>query len=215
MLFTSNRGDILNTTSTNPTVFVVDDEPGMRKSLDRLLRSAGLQAECFGNAETFLREYDPCRPGCLILDVCMDHMTGLELQKELNARRILLPTIVISGYADVPNVVKAVKGGAVDFLEKPFNDELLLERVQQAIRLDQRQRMEAVRASATEARMRSLTPRETQVMELLVAGRRTKQIAHDLSISPKTADIHRAHVLEKMKVDTVVDLVRLVHDLPD
>ena len=196
-------------------MFVVDDEPGMRKSLDRLLRSAGLEAECYASAEAFLREYDPHRAGCLILDVCMEHMTGLELQKELNARRVTLPIIVISGYADVPNVVTAVKGGAVDFLEKPFNDELLLERVQQAIRLDHRQRMEAVRASATAERLQSLTPRETQVMELLVAGRRTKQIAHDLNISPKTADIHRAHVLEKMKVDTVVDLVRLVHDLPD
>jgi len=206
---------IVKSTMTKPTVFVVDDDDGMRKSLGRLLKSAGFHEECYGSAEEFLDQHDPSRPGCLVLDVCMDEMTGLELQEELNNRAVTMPIIIISGYADVPNVVTAVKGGAVDFLEKPFNDELLLERVQQAIELDDRRREQAQRTAETAARLETLTPRETQVMKLLVGGRRTKQIAYDLNISPKTADIHRAHVLEKMQVDTVVDLVRLVHDLQD
>ena len=194
-------------------VVLVDDDDALRGALTELLKRAGHQVSSCADGATGLKAVDEA--DLLVTDLRMPGFDGLSLLREARLRRPTLQVIVMTGYADVPNVVTAVKGGAVDFLEKPFNDELLLERVRQAIRLDQRQRMEAVRANVTAELLQSLTPRETQVMELLVAGRRTKQIAHDLNISPKTADIHRAHVLEKMKVDTVVDLVRLVHDLPD
>ncbi len=208
-------GETVSETNPTPTVFVVDDDPSMRKSLGRLLRSAGFAEESFGSAEEFLNSYDPQRPGCLILDVCMEEMTGLQLQAKLNEQGIFLPIIVISGFGEVENVVTAVKGGAIDFLEKPFDDDLLMTRVRQALEVDQHRRVEAERAEHIKSLINTLTPREKQVMELLVQGRRTKQIAYDLHISPKTADIHRAHVLEKMQADTVVDLVRLVHDLSD
>lgn len=196
---------------TDASVLVIDDEPRMRSSLSRLLRSAGLRAETYGSAEEFLENYRPPARGCLIVDACLEPMSGLELQEQLRAREVPLPIIFISGYAEVPLVVQAMKAGAINFLEKPFDDDSLLRSVAQAIeRHDEIKREHAWRNRAAE-RLQTLTPREREIMDLLVSGNHTKMISKKLGISPKTVDIHRAKVLEKMQVDGVVNLVNLIH----
>ena len=192
-----------------PTVFVVDDDPAMRESLRWLLQSVGLAVETHAGAAAFLSSYDPSRSGCLVLDMRMPGMSGLNLQDELIARRITLPIIIITGYAEVPTAVRALKRGAVDFIEKPFSDELLLDRIRQAIETDRQTRdAEAQRAEVT-VRFAQLTPREREVMELVIAGKANKVIAAELGLSPKTVEVHRANVMRKMAVDSVAELVRL------
>jgi FixJ family two-component response regulator len=198
-----------------PTVFVVDDDPAMRDSLCWLLQSVDLHVETYPSADAFLAAYDVGRPGCLVLDVRMPGMSGLNLQDELRARHIRLPIIMLSGHAEVPTAVRALKAGAIDFMEKPFSDELLLDRIRHAIDLDREQRDAEARRSAVAERYALLTPREREVMELVTAGKANKVIAAELGLSPKTVEVHRAAVMDKMQADSVPDLVRMRLALAD
>jgi RNA polymerase sigma factor (sigma-70 family) len=191
------------------TVFVVDDDPAMRNSLRWLIESVGLAVAAYATADEFLERYDPARPGCLVLDVRMPGMSGLDLQDELTRRRITIPTIVITGHAEVAMAVRAVKAGAVDFIPKPFSDQLLLDRIRQALEQDRRDREARAFETDVARRVSNLTPREREVMERIVAGKANKEVAAELGLSPKTVEVHRAHVMEKMQVASLADLVRM------
>jgi FixJ family two-component response regulator len=191
------------------TVHVVDDEPDMRQALTRLFRSVGMNVVTYGLAREFLEAYRPGTAGCLVLDVLMPGMTGLELQRELNARRIALPVVFLSGAAHVSIAVEAMRAGATDFLEKPFDNEMLVARTRRAIALGEELRRVESRRGELEARVASLTPREQDVMRLMTDGRPTKLIADALSLSPRTVEIHRARIMEKMQAETLADLVKM------
>jgi two-component system, LuxR family, response regulator FixJ len=194
--------------SDGPTVFVVDDDKDMLNSVAVLLRSVNIAARTFNNAQDFLTFYEPEYSGCLVLDVRMPGMSGLELQSVLTARRIELPVIFITGYGDVPTAVRALKQGALDFLEKPFNCQVLLEIVQQALALDARRRLLRIEQAHRAKRFEVLTERERQVMELIVAGNANKVIAVKLGLSQKTVEFHRAKVMEKTRATSTAELVR-------
>jgi len=195
--------------TSSPVVFVVDDDPAMRDSLRWLIESTGVRVETYADAQTFLAAIRSDVPGCLVLDVRMPGMSGLDLQAELAARGIALPTIVITGHAEVPMAVRAVKAGAIDFIEKPFSDQLLLDRVRQGIELDRQERESRAQRTEVARRLGSLTHREREVLDLVVAGKANKEIASALRLSPKTVEVHRAHVMEKMEASSVAELVRL------
>ena len=192
-----------------PTVFVVDDDRAMRESLSWLLDSVGLRVRSYANAGDFLAEHDPAQPGCLVLDVRMPGMSGLDLQAELARRGVELPTIVITGHAEVSMAVRAVKAGAIDFIEKPFSDQLLLDRVRQALEIDLEAREVRRRHEDARRRLATLTAREREVLNLVVAGKANKEIASALGVSPKTVEVHRAHVMSKMCVDSLAELIRV------
>jgi two-component system response regulator FixJ len=192
-----------------PTVFVVDDDRAMRDSLRWLLESVGLTVRTYSTAADFLREYEPAQPGCLVLDVRMPGMSGLDLQAELVRRGAGLPTIVVTGHAEVPMAVRAVKAGAVDFIEKPFSDQLLLDRVRQALEIDRLEREVRHRREEARRRLESLSAREREVLGLVAAGKANKEIAASLGLSPKTVEVHRAHVMSKMAVDSLAELIRV------
>ncbi|MEJ2425502.1 MAG: response regulator transcription factor [Candidatus Thiodiazotropha sp.] len=195
--------------SSRPTVFVVDDDQAMRNSLKWLIESVSMQVETFESANAFIQSYYPGRSGCLLLDVRMPGMSGLELQEYLLVNQIAIPVIIITGHGDVPMAVRAMKAGAVDFIEKPFNDELLLESIRQAMALDARQRdMQAQRAEIA-TRLARLTPREHEVMVMVTNGQANKEIANTLGVSSKTVEAHRARVMEKMEADSLAELVRM------
>lgn len=195
--------------STQETVFIVDDDAAVRDSLRALLESAGFRVEDFGAAAAFLASAAPERPGCLVVDIRMPDMDGLELQEELVRRRTGLPVIVMTGHADVPLAVRAMKAGAIDFIEKPFEDEVLLENVGRALEASRQRRDYAAATEAAKRRIAGLTQREREVLEHLVAGKANKMIAHDLDISPRTVEVHRANLMEKMQARTLSDLVRM------
>jgi two-component system, LuxR family, response regulator FixJ len=192
-----------------PIVFVVDDDRAMRESLRWLLESVGLTVRTYSTAADFLREYEPSQPGCLVLDVRMPGMSGLDLQADLVRRGAGLPTIVVTGHAEVPMAVRAVKAGAVDFIEKPFSDQLLLDRVRQALEIDRLEREVRRRREEARRRLESLTTREREVLALVAAGKANKEIAADLGLSPKTVEVHRSHVMSKMAVDSLAELIRV------
>ena len=192
-----------------PTVFVVEDDEQIRHALHQLIESIYLQVESYASAEAFLDAYEPDRPGCLVLDLRMPGMGGLALQDELLRRDILLPVIIVTGFADVPTTVRAMTAGALVVLEKPFNDLALLEYIQKAIDKDAKQRRRRLQRATAEERLGSLTPREMQVFELLAAGKSTKQIALQLAISRKTVHIHRSNLMDKLHAESVADIVRL------
>jgi len=191
------------------TVFIIDDDEAVRDSLSWLVKSTGLQAETFASADDFLQGYGEDRPGCLILDIRMPGMNGLELQSVLRERDFRLPIIIISGHADVPMAVRALKAGAFDFIEKPFNDELLLDLVQRALEKDAKERENMAETDELRARMASLTPREKEVLELVVAGAANKQISSELGVSLKTVEAHRARVMDKLRAESLSHLVRM------
>jgi RNA polymerase sigma factor (sigma-70 family) len=191
-------------------VIVVDDDPAMRESLSWLLRSAGLSVETFESAEHFLDGCDTTRPGCLLLDLKLPGKSGLDVQHELGIRAVTVPIIFLTGYAEVPTAVRALKTGAFDFLEKPFSDEALLDCVRRAIELDQRNRQKEEQISSVTRRLSRLSPREREVMELMIAGKPTKAIAAELGLSPKTVEVHRGRVMRKMEVRSLPNLVRQV-----
>jgi len=193
----------------SPVVFVVDDDEAICESLRLLIGDIGLEVRTFTSAREFLEKYDSSRPGCLVLDVRMSGMSGLELQSRLRELGNHIPTIIITGHGDVPMAVEAMKAGAMDFVEKPFRDQVLLDGIQKAIDLDQRIRRQHRERQDVQARMQLLTQREKEVMERLVAGKSNKNIAFDLGISQKTVDFHRANILDKIGVSSVVELVRL------
>jgi len=191
-------------------VFVVDDDKAMRKSLTRLLDSVGLNVETFDSAEAFLADCDPSRHGCLILDIRMPGISGLELQKKLAADGVSLPVIIMSAHGDVEKAVSAIKCGAVDFIKKPYKGKLLLARIREALALDARLRSAEAERAEIEARLDRLTPREREVSALLVTGKHAKQIALVLGLSRKTVDVHRAHIMTKMQADSLVELARMM-----
>ena len=191
------------------TVFLVDDDAAVRDALSQLLRMNALNVRAFGSAEDFLADCDPAHPGCLVLDVRLPGASGPELQKRLAERGARWPIIFLTGYGDVPTTVAALKGGAVDFLEKPAPEGALLERVRAALDLDQMQReAEAIRGKARE-RVEQLTPREQEVMALVATGISNKDIARRLKISHRTVETHRARVMRKMGAASLLDLVKI------
>ena len=192
------------------TVFVVDDDKAVRKGLRILMKSVGLAVETFASAREFLDAYDPDRPGCLVLDVRMPGMSGLELQARLAEQAIEIPIIFLSAHGDVPMAVRAVKMGALDFIEKPFRHQVLLDLIQQAIEKDAQDRREREKQQSVHMRLELLTERERQVLDLVVAGEPNKAIADDLGISEKTVEFHRSNVMKKMGVYSLPDLVRAV-----
>ncbi len=192
------------------TVFVVDDDEAMRNSLAWLIESEGLRVETFESAQSFLAACYPGRGGCLLLDVRMPGMSGLELQEHLRHRQIRLPVIIITGHGDVPMAVRAMKAGAVDFIEKPFDDETLLATIQRALELDAYQRSQQAGRAEIAARLAQLTPREHEVMLMVTDGMSNKEIANELSVSAKTVEAHRARVMEKMEARSLAELVRMV-----
>jgi FixJ family two-component response regulator len=197
------------------TVFIVDDDQEVRQALALLMESVGLHVETFESGNDFLRQFDPARPGCMILDVRMPGMSGLELQARLAAEAIHPPVIIITGHGDVPMAVRAVQAGAVDFIEKPFNDQALLDSVHRALDLDARKRGRASKLAEIRSRLETLTPREQEVMKLVVAGKRNKVIALELSVSQSTVEAHRARVMEKMEARSLSDLMRMVLSVED
>ena len=192
------------------TVFVVDDDRAVRESLALLVQSVGLEVETFAGAGEFLDAYRPDRRGCLITDIRMPGMSGLELQERLTEDGYHIPVIVLTGFGDVPAAVRALKGGAVDFVEKPFNPQALLDLVQQALVRDTELREQAAREADLAERMALLTPREREIMALVVAGKANKVIAIDLSISERTVELHRGRIMKKMQARSVAELMRSV-----
>jgi two-component system, LuxR family, response regulator FixJ len=196
-----------------PTVYIVDDDDAIRNSLRLLLKSVGLTAATVASAQEFLTSYDPQQPGCLILDVRMPGMSGLELQQQLNLRGAIIPVIFITGHGDVPMAVEAMQQGAFDFLQKPFRDQDLIERIQRALAKDQTGRAELRERARIKERLESLTAREREVLELVTSGKPNKIMAADLGVSQRTVEIHRARVMEKMGASSLAQLVRMVLDL--
>ncbi len=192
-----------------PTVFIVDDDPAMRDSLGFLIGSVGRRVETYASAESFLEAYDNERPGCIVLDVRMPGLSGLELMEKLGHDRFAPPVVLITGHGDIPMAVRALKAGAFDFIEKPFSDQVLLERIQQALQEDNVDRAAERDRADIERRASRLTARETQVFELVVAGKPNKVVATDLGLSQKTVEVHRAHVMEKMRAESFADLVKM------
>lgn len=195
---------------TVPTVFVVDDNPSVRTSIQALVEAAGLPVETYASALEFLAAYDPGRPGCLVLDVRLRGESGLDLQDELRKRDAILPIIIITGYADVRGAVRAFKGGAVDFLRKPVAPKTLIGQIRAAIEGDRRTREAAAQRDTVTDHVGQLTPRERQVMELLAVGRSSKEIATALALSARTVEGHRRNVLRKMHVESAVQLARVI-----
>ena len=194
---------------SNATVFVVDDDAAVRRSLERLIRTVGLDVETFPTAQEFLERGPLDGPGCLVLDVRMPGLSGLDLQAKLTDAGFRIPVVIMTGHGTIPMSVRAMKAGAVDFLQKPFDEQVLLDAVNQALERDREtrkteaQRLEALR------RMEALTPREREVFELVVRGLLNKQIAAELGAAEKTIKVHRARVMQKMEADSLADLVRM------
>jgi RNA polymerase sigma factor (sigma-70 family) len=181
----------------------------MRNSLKWLIESVGVAVESFASADDFLANYEPGRPGCIVLDVRMPGMSGLDLQEHLVRQNIRIPTVIITGHGDVPMAVRAMKAGAVDFIEKPFNDEALLDAIRRAIATEERQRNAQFEHREIQARIEHLTPREREVMNRVTDGSSNKEIANSLGVSAKTIEAHRARVMEKMQARSLAELVRM------
>ena len=204
-----------NDKSTAPTVYVVDDDDGMRRALDTLLSTVGYKTAVFSRPSEFLANFKVDSPGCLVLDIRMPDMSGLELQQHLNRIGSMLPVIFITGHGDVPMAVQAMKEGAFEFVQKPFRDQDLLDRINHALKQDAENRSTVARRAEVLHRLESLTPRERQVMDLVVDGAANKVIAIDLELSERTVEIHRAKVMEKMGARSVAHLVKLHLTLAD
>jgi FixJ family two-component response regulator len=200
----------LNSNNARPTIFVVDDDTAVRDALKLLLRSVGQAVETFGSAQEFLDAYGEDRPGCLVLDIRMPGMSGLELQQKLNEKHSILPIIFITGHGDVPMAVEAMQAGAVDFIQKPFRDQDLIDRINQALEKDTSNRAALGERNDIRRRLETLTPREREVLDLVVHGKANKVIAGDLRLSQRTVEIHRARVMEKMQASSLAHLVRMV-----
>ncbi|HVP34844.1 MAG TPA: response regulator transcription factor [Steroidobacteraceae bacterium] len=196
-----------------PTVFVVDDDEGVRNSLRFLLKSVGLTTRTLDSASEFLEAYKASQPGCLVLDVRMPGMSGLELQQQLNLRGAVIPVIFITGHGDIPMAVEAMQQGAFDFLQKPFRDQDLIDRIQRALERDAKNRAALDQHAKIRERLESLTPREREVLALMTRGKPNKIMAAELGVSQRTVEIHRARVMEKSGATSLAQLVRMVMDL--
>jgi two-component system, LuxR family, response regulator FixJ len=199
-----------NSNNARPTIFIVDDDAAVRDALKLLLRSVGQAVETYGSAQEFLDAHGEDRPGCLVLDIRMPGMSGLELQQKLNEKHSILPIIFITGHGDVPMAVEAMQAGAVDFIQKPFRDQDLIDRINQALEKDSANRAALGERNDIRRRLDTLTPREREVLELVVHGKANKVIAGDLKLSQRTVEIHRARVMEKMQASSLAHLVRMV-----
>jgi two-component system, LuxR family, response regulator FixJ len=196
-----------------PTVFIVDDDDGVRASIRVLLKSVGIASTPIASAQNFLASYEVSQPGCLVLDIRMPGMSGLDLQQQLNMRGAAIPVIFVTGHADIPMAVEAMQHGAFDFLQKPFRDQDLIDRVQRALIKDQENRQALKESERIRARLQSLTPREREVLDMITRGKLNKVIAAELGLSQRTVEIHRAHVMEKMAAPSIAQLVRMMMDL--
>lgn len=193
------------------TVFIVDDEPDVRAALRLLIKSVGYCVECFASADEFFAQFEANRKGCLILDVRMPGMSGMDLQEKLSGMETLLPIIMISGHGEIPMAVKAVQNGAVDFLQKPFSDQQLLDRISQALAINnKRHDIFNIKHSAQE-KFNTLTPREREIFSQVIAGKLNKVIAYELNISTRTVEIHRAKAMEKMGAKNLSELINLAN----
>ena len=196
-----------------PTIFVVDDDEGVRNSIRFLLKSVGLATRTLSSASEFLESYKSRQSGCLVLDVRMPGMSGLELQQQLNLRGAVIPVIFITGHGDIPMAVEAMQHGAFDFLQKPFRDQDLIDRIQRALERDARNRAALTQHDRIRARFESLTPREREVLSLMTSGKPNKVMAGELGVSQRTVEIHRARVMEKTGAGSLAQLVRMAMDL--
>ncbi|MCY1273331.1 Response regulator protein TmoT [compost metagenome] len=196
-----------------PVVYIVDDDKDLRTSLAWLLESVSVQALCCAGADEFLAQYDPCQPACLVVDVRMPETSGFQLQEILNERGIALPTIFVSAHGDIPMSVKAMKNGAIDFVEKPYNPQQMLERIQAALKDAVQVHAGATQRQQLQCKLDLLTSREREVLGMVIDGKASKVIARELNISVKTVDVHRTKIKEKMGVSSIAMLVREVLDL--
>jgi FixJ family two-component response regulator len=196
-----------------PTIYVVDDDEGVRNSLRFLLKSVGLATCTLASASEFLETYKPQQPGCLVLDVRMPGMSGLELQQQLNLRGAVIPVIFITGHGDIPMAVEAMQHGAFEFLQKPFRDQDLIDRIQRALERDARNRTALAQHQRIRASFDSLTPREREVLALMTRGKPNKVMAAELGVSQRTVEIHRARVMEKTGAGSLAELVRMTMDV--
>lgn len=199
--------------NTTPTVFLIDDEAPVRRAVSRLLRAENFAVDAYASSEEFLKEADFKCPGCLLLDMAMPGLSGLDLQRELAARDCHLPIIFLTGRADVPMTVKAMKHGAADFLTKPVEDAVLLTAIRNALEKDRIERKRRLETADVRACLATLTPREREVLDQIVLGRLNKQVAADLGAAEKTIKVHRARVMEKMQVGSIAELARLIERL--
>ena len=195
------------------TVYVLDDEPEMLKALTRLLRAKRFEVRAFTSASAFLKAYRPEDAACLVLDVAMPELDGLELQRRLTHHGILIPIVFLTGHGDIPMSVRAIKAGATDFLTKPVDADALVRAVRAALALADKRRRETLETQALTAKLATLTPREREVMEHVVSGQLNKQIAADLGTGEQNIKLHRAHIMEKMGVESLADLVRAAERL--
>lgn len=191
------------------TVYIVDDDAAVRESLCLLVESVGLRATAFGSAADFLEQCSPVSAGCIVLDIRMPGISGLELQERLNAAGITLPVIIITGHGDITMAVRAMKAGAMDFIQKPFSDQELLDQIHLALERDAQFRADRARFESVKQRTSSLSPRERTVMDLVVSGMSNKAIASELGLSQKTVEVHRAHVMDKMQAGSLAELVQM------
>ncbi len=198
---------------TQPTVFIVDDDHAVRDALRLLLKSVGLPGEVFASGDEFLAAWRPTLRGCIVADIRMPGMSGLEMHEALQQRGCRLPVIFITGHGDVPMAVEAMKAGALDFVQKPFRDQDLLDRINEGLQQEKSLREVEVEIDELTARLRALTPRERQVLERVVAGQPNKVIAMDLKVSQRTVEIHRARVMEKMQARSLAQLVKMMSRL--
>lgn len=194
---------------TDTCVYIVEDDDAVRESLQMMLESVGRRVEAFENADLFLQAYSQDMAGCIVLDIRMPGMNGMELQRKLNEQNSILPIIFVTGHGDVPMAVEAMQQGAVDFVQKPYREQELLEKIAQAIALDEENRASLQQRQMILERMQELTPRERDVMRLMVEGKANKVIAIDLDISQRTVEIHRARVMEKLCANSLAHLVRM------
>lgn len=199
----------MNDTNQHSTVYIVDDDQAIRHAMEMLMRSVGLNYEIFHSGNDFLASHTNDRAGCLVLDIRMPGLGGLELQDKLNEMGSTLPIIFITGHGDVPMAVEAMQKGAIDFIQKPFRDQELLDRIGEAVKADQEKRTAREEQHAVRGRIEKLTNREREVLALVVTGKPNKVIAYELGVSQRTVEIHRARVMEKMEAKSLADLVRM------
>lgn len=195
------------------TVFILDDEEAVGDSIGLLLRSVGLRTKIFTDPRTFLNEYHPDQPGCVVLDVRMPKMSGIELQQEFSRRHYTLPVIFITGHGDVPMAVEAMRAGALDFLQKPFKDDELIRRVQKALEQDSQEREQLKKREDLRQCWQELTAREREIADRIVDGQANKVVASELHISERTVELHRAHIMQKMGARALAQLVQMVLSL--
>lgn len=191
------------------TVFLIDDDPGVRDSLSLLLSLKGVRTQPYANAESFIETYRPDWPGCVLTDLRMPGMTGLELQNVLRERRVDLPVVVLTAHGDVATARAALKNGAFDFLEKPIDDVMLIDVLRNALRADRERRTAATSRSSVDARMERLTGREREILALIAAGHQNREIATQLGISPRTVEVHKARIMEKLECRSLAELIRM------